>query len=280
MFFPNYFDSDPNNNQQGCPVEIPLKITFTEALSKRLHILYDEKNQSYKLETSMLVVPDFINTAYAETKPTHEKKKVESADFKQEVISALAFVTKMPEQKISLDASLREDLKLSGVKLSYVYARLSKKFDIDGYDRAWNSAKKVRDLVNLSSEHYKLIGIDYYKAGEYDKAVEFYEKSLGLNLQDERTFNYKGYSLYKSKKYKEAIEALRKSNEINPGYFMARLNLAKVYCSTGTPEKAEQILFSNPKLSEADILRAQNDSEFESVCKDVFLKIKDRGKKP
>ena len=186
----------------------------------------------------------------------------------------------MPEQKISLDASLREDLKLSAVKLSYVYARLSKKFDIDGYDRAWNSAKKVRDLVNLSSEHYKLIGIDYYKAGKYDKAVEFYEKSLGLNLQDERAYNYKGYSLFKSKKYKEAIEALRKSNELNPKYFMARLNLAKVYCAIGSIEKAERILFSNPKLSEEDILKAQNDGEFESVCKAVYLKITHREENP
>ena len=48
--------------------------------------------------------------------------------------------------------------------------------------------KPVISSLTMIAEDYKNKGNDYYKAADYDKAVEFYSKAIGTQLKYNKIF--------------------------------------------------------------------------------------------
>jgi len=79
----------------------------------------------------------------------------------------------------------------------------------------------------LSLEHeYHNLGNDYYKIGEFDKAIEHYNKALELRPDLLETYFNRGLAYTRKQMYDKAIEDLSKVIELNP-------NLAEAYYTRG-----------------------------------------------
>ncbi|MBD3388130.1 MAG: AAA family ATPase [Candidatus Altiarchaeales archaeon] len=83
------------------------------------------------------------------------------------------------------------------------------------------------DYGELSLEHeYHNLANDYYKVGEFDKAIEHYNKALELRPDLLETYFNRGLAYTRKGMYDKALEDLNKVIELNP-------NLAEAYYTRG-----------------------------------------------
>jgi tetratricopeptide (TPR) repeat protein len=110
----------------------------------------------------------------------------------------------------------------------------------------------IKAQTQISSLSMKL-GIDAFKAKDYDAAVSYfslstnYAEKTGNSDNVKKAKNYtaisytaKGNSLYKEKKYEDAISFFHTALEFNSEYFQAYYGLAKCYNKTGNTEDLEE----------------------------------------
>lgn len=85
----------------------------------------------------------------------------------------------------------------------------------------WNECnqkiEKVEAAIKEDLKEYNL-GLLEFKAKNYDKAVEYYDKAIAINPNNHLFWHDKGNALRWNKKYKESIMAYDKALEINPEY--------------------------------------------------------------
>lgn len=111
---------------------------------------------------------------------------------------------------------------------------------------------KLKAETQVSSLYMKL-GIDAYKAKDYDTAVSLFilsaehANSVGKTETAKKANNYiatsyaaRGNSLYKEKKYDDAIGSFMTALEYNPDYFKAYYGLAICYNKTENTEGMEE----------------------------------------
>ncbi|HHQ45431.1 MAG TPA: AAA family ATPase, partial [Candidatus Altiarchaeales archaeon] len=83
------------------------------------------------------------------------------------------------------------------------------------------------DFGELSLEHeYHNLANDYYKIGEFQKSVEFYNKALELNPDLLETYFNRALAYTRMQQYDKALEDLAKVVEMNP-------HLAEAYYTRG-----------------------------------------------
>ncbi len=80
--------------------------------------------------------------------------------------------------------------------------------------------KNVEALVQL--------GNDYFDAGNYEKAVETYQRSLQIDPRNADVITDMGVSYRKLGKSQEAVDTFRKALEVDPDHTMALFNLGIV----------------------------------------------------
>lgn len=90
----------------------------------------------------------------------------------------------------------------------------------------------VCSFGQLSSEAEKCIikGIEYHKKGQYDKAIEEYDKALIFDKDNIFAYSEKAMTLMRQKKEREAIKLCEKAIEIHP----KNSNLESIYITMGT----------------------------------------------
>lgn len=108
--------------------------------------------------------------------------------------------------------------------------------------------------------------INAFHAGDYEGALNAYNRALELDPQNAYLLNLKGYVLFKMKRFPEAIQALNGSIEANPRYVWAYFDLARVDCASGRLMEAQNAIkkavdLGFPKARMAD------DLEFARVCR-------------
>ena len=133
-----------------------------------------------------------------------------------------------------------------------------------GLQKLISSEKK--DLRYATFETDLLRGINLFKIGEYEKAIQYYNKILQNQPNHASIINYKGYALYRWGKYQEAEEVLSKGIQKHPDNILIRLNLAKNSCKFEKVTKADDILFKQFSLSTEQKQIVCNDQEFRRVC--------------
>ncbi len=86
--------------------------------------------------------------------------------------------------------------------------------------------------INLEHEYHNLAN-DYYKIGEFDKAIEHYNKAIELKPDLLETYFNRGLAYTRKQMYDRAIEDLNKVIELNP-------NLAEAYYTRGLIREYKQ----------------------------------------
>ena len=129
------------------------------------------------------------------------------------------------------------------------------------------------DLVPNPAEKYKQLGIKAFRLKDYTQAVQDYDKSIEIDEYDPTTHNYKGYSLFRAGRYEDALSALEISKELDPEYFLARLNLAKVFCAQQNYEHALSILIDEAPIHNDELKVLEDDGEFRRHCEPILDEI-------
>lgn len=105
-----------------------------------------------------------------------------------------------------------------------------------------------------ADEHFRL-GVEAYKAGNYDKAIEELEAATELNHEDHKAFTYLGAAYAAKERYNAAIGAFKTAEQIMPGIASIHYNIAQAYEAVGIPTEAEyeyeRALQINPDYTKA-----------------------------
>jgi len=121
------------------------------------------------------------------------------------------------------------------------------------------AAGKLADLEQLiikepqNPDHRTQIGNLYYDMGQYDKAADFYQQSLGIRPRDPNVETDLATCFYYLGQSDKALEILDKVLEYSPGFPMAMLNKGVVLVDGKRDIKGgiavwENLLRSNPSF--------------------------------
>lgn len=130
--------------------------------------------------------------------------------------------------------------------------------------------------VPNEKETFKFSGAELSRRGDYAGAVALYDKSLSAGPQDKETLNYRGYALYKMARFDDAARPLAAAVKIDPSYFVARLNAAKVACRRGQFAEARNAVLGAPALAAQALAVIAADGEFTGDCKALAADLKAR----
>ena len=90
----------------------------------------------------------------------------------------------------------------------------------------------------LTMDEHITLGLSYEQQGNYDLAVQEFDKAIKMSDGDFRPFFYAGNVYYKKKEYKLAEKYYNKALRIAPDNGDVHNNLAWVYIDTGKYEDA------------------------------------------
>ena len=127
-------------------------------------------------------------------------------------------------------------------------------------------SSEKQDLLYSAPTTERLRGVSLFKMGEYQQAIQYYNKILQADPNNSRVINYKGYSLYRWGKYEEAEKVLSQGIISDPHNILIRLNLAKTYCKLDKNTEANNVLFKELPLSAKQKYFVCNDGEFKNTC--------------
>jgi stress-induced-phosphoprotein 1 len=103
-------------------------------------------------------------------------------------------------------------------------------------------APKPAKTVNEQAEAEKLKGNELFKKGDYDGALEHYEKAIELEPHNVTFANNKATCLIKQKKYDEAVEVCTKAIEVGRENHADFESIAKAYTKIASAEAARNNL--------------------------------------
>jgi tetratricopeptide (TPR) repeat protein len=78
----------------------------------------------------------------------------------------------------------------------------------------------------------------YLSSGRFDLAAAEYDKAVGLDADNPKLHNSKGYALLRAGKTAEAIETLKNLTALEPKYIWGHYNLCLAYWKAGKPQQA------------------------------------------
>lgn len=142
--------------------------------------------------------------------------------------------------------------------------RLEGKLD-EAADYARGVLKKNPDGADLHCE----VGLAEYHGGEYDAAVESFDKALKADSEHRSTMFHLAYVLYQRGGDEEAVELYEKLVAMKPVHVGALANLAFIYEDMGMYEKSSSYL---QKLHDADPANTRLTLLYElaSSCEDMY----------
>ena len=82
----------------------------------------------------------------------------------------------------------------------------------------------IHNLQDEALNYYKN-GLDYVKYGNYEKALEAFKQSIGINSNYAKTHYNLGLAYYHLEQYPEAISSYREAIRIDPSFNDAKTNL-------------------------------------------------------
>lgn len=92
--------------------------------------------------------------------------------------------------------------------------------------------------MTSATEHFRL-GVEAYKAGDCDKAIEELEAATHQDPQNYKAFNYLGAACAAKGRYNAAIGAFKAAEQIAPGIASTHYNIAQAYEADGLLSEAE-----------------------------------------
>lgn len=102
-------------------------------------------------------------------------------------------------------------------------------FNADNYPKALEQFNKVISALPNFSKPYYGRGLIYLKQGRYDLALQDFKRVEKINPNDYKAYYYIGRVLRKQKKFDEAEKSLKKATEINPDFAPSYFEWGNVY---------------------------------------------------
>jgi arylsulfatase A-like enzyme/Tfp pilus assembly protein PilF len=117
--------------------------------------------------------------------------------------------------------------------------------EVGKYDESIEIFKKAMNLINYDPELYNFLGVDYWKKGDIEQALEAYKHALSLDEDYTVVFNNLG-TLYLTlfmksldrEDYSHAVDYFKKAIEYDPRYASAYNGLGSAYRQAGNLDGA------------------------------------------
>lgn len=100
--------------------------------------------------------------------------------------------------------------------------------------------------ISISDDYYGL-GMKYFKNGDYNKAISYFEKAIRIDPNNSKYYTAIGNVYYEIKNYKDAINWWEKARNINPTDREANENLRKIYSRIEPEEKVNRSIAVSEK---------------------------------
>ncbi|MDR1983896.1 MAG: tetratricopeptide repeat protein [Prevotellaceae bacterium] len=110
--------------------------------------------------------------------------------------------------------------------------------DKGDYDKAIEYYNKVIELKPDTETAYNNLGIAYHNKGDNDKAIEYYKKAIELKPDDAFAYSNLGLAYDNTGNYDKAIEYYKKAIELKPDDAITYYNFGIVYYHKGDNDKA------------------------------------------
>lgn len=122
-------------------------------------------------------------------------------------------------------------------------------WSIGRHDVSIQQAKLALELDPLSPMISTILGVAFYFAGDYDRAISQYLKTLENTPNFQRAINWLGFSYVKKAMYPEAIERFQSVIKLSDGQPADLAALGYVYALAGERDEAEAVLRQLESLS-------------------------------
>ncbi|KAF2101905.1 TPR-like protein [Rhizodiscina lignyota] len=104
------------------------------------------------------------------------------------------------------------------------------------------------------AESHKAAGNKFFKAKQYDKAIEEYTKAIDINPQSSTYRSNRAAAYMSANRYSEALEDAKVADELEPNSAKILLRLARIYTSLGRPQEALDVYSRiDPPVSAKDM---------------------------
>lgn len=134
--------------------------------------------------------------------------------------------------------------------LGYQYLGLMYDGNKGNYEKALECFNKSIEMNPDNARVYYSMGLVYDDTGSFDRAIECYQKSLEIDPNDVKVYIGLGNAFEEKNDFDTAIECYYHALEIDPNYTEAYFNLGKAYFNQGKHNKAiecyRKVLDKNP----------------------------------
>ena len=110
--------------------------------------------------------------------------------------------------------------------------------DMGQYDRALEDYNKVIAMNPYYSRVYNNRGVVYSRQGRYDMAIEDFSKAIDLNPYFYDAYNNRGVAFDKAGRFEKAMEDFQKALDLNPGFEKTYINRGVAYQRAGMQDNA------------------------------------------
>ena len=121
-----------------------------------------------------------------------------------------------------------------------------------------NFSKALKKIDSISKKYLnesivlKLYAVTYFNLMKWEKAIEYFKKSLNFEQAKYKIYTNIGVSYFKLGKINQSIEAFKNSIEENPSFGLAYNNLGVSYLELGMFDKAVDQFISALKLNDSN----------------------------
>ncbi len=119
----------------------------------------------------------------------------------------------------------------------------------------FNNSSIIKNDIKLS---YKLLATIYFKKGDWQKSIDYYEKRLPLEEKKYQILNNIGVALFKLGKIHQSIKTYKESINENNKFDLTYENLGIAYKEIGIYDKAINVFVDALKLNKNNINVKEN----------------------
>jgi len=109
---------------------------------------------------------------------------------------------------------------------------------LENYDIVWQNIKDTEENIELKVKLFAAMGETYIKKNDFEKAKEYFEKTLDLRPDDENLAYTVGEIYFNNMKAKKAIEYYTLATEIKPDWSLPYLKLGYTYLNIADYENS------------------------------------------
>ena len=160
------------------------------------------------------------------------------------------FAAASAEEKIEINAEIkRNENQFTAVQWNNKGFELYNAGDYNGAVECFNKAIELNPALDMA---YCNLGAIYSSSGNFDKAAEYFNNAVKLNSQNDLAWNNLGLLYKQQGQYNQAVEYYNKALELNPKNSTAWYNLALTYNAMGNYYQAVDCYQETVKLKQND----------------------------